>query len=240
MEHGDRIWAVDASLWGFGLTERWITVAEANELARYRQSALSALRCASPRDEALPPEALEASAEAPMTEIRSQGGTRRSREARSGRSLDSEDAAGGAVELTASPLPEEASPGRARGEGRRAREGPAGGPRGARRIGVRGDWLGIAARRRSHLAAMHVLEGEAIVWTLRHLLRRGGASHGARHIVLCDNLSKVCALSQGRASDWGMLRQCRQVCAMLLAGSTAARAMGPGFLGSCSLTGRQI
>lgn len=164
MEYGDRIWAVDAPLWVLVLTERGHPVTEADELARQRercrfrdpeveahgsrQRALSALRAASTRDVALPPEDQDAGFWLSTPPAHYQGGPGASRSLPLRRSPDSGETAGGAVELAAMPPPEE--------EVGRVREEPAGGARGAdppvlkevpAASVVRSDWRVIAARR---------------------------------------------------------------------------------------------
>ena len=65
-------------------------------------------------------------------------------------------------------------------------------------------WKVIAARRWRKPGKIGILEGEAIAWNLRRLVRNQ-SSFGKRHLVLSDNMSGVCAITKGRSSNNGVL-----------------------------------
>ena len=82
------------------------------------------------------------------------------------------------------------------------------------------DWQLRFAQHMQFPEAITVLEGRAVVATLRHKFRSLSCFH-QRHVHLCDNLGTVLALEKGRSSSLPLLRVCRRVACLLLATSSS-------------------
>ena len=82
------------------------------------------------------------------------------------------------------------------------------------------DWQLRFAQYMQHPEAITVLEGRAVVATLRHKFR-SLACFRQRHVHLCDNLGTVLALEKGRSPSPPLLRVCRRVACLLLATSSS-------------------
>lgn len=68
--------------------------------------------------------------------------------------------------------------------------------------------------------AITVLEGRAIVATLRHKFRSVSNFH-KQHAHLCDNLGTVLAVEKGRSSSMNLLKVCRRITCLFLATSSS-------------------
>lgn len=64
---------------------------------------------------------------------------------------------------------------------------------------------------------IHVLEGRALDWTVRHAAARGCRLRGRRLLIFGDNMSVKCAINKGCVCDWSLLHICRSVGATALA-----------------------
>ena len=84
-----------------------------------------------------------------------------------------------------------------------------------------GEWQTASAGRWRESESMPILEGRALVWSLRHSLR-SSECFGKRCFFLSDSMTQVLALSKGRSSTPKMNHICRQWGAMCLAGNVCA------------------
>ncbi|CAK0816959.1 unnamed protein product, partial [Prorocentrum cordatum] len=84
-----------------------------------------------------------------------------------------------------------------------------------------GRWQVVSSGGRARAEKIIVLEGRALVHSLRHALR-DSKSFGKRILFLCDNMGLVCAMEKGRSSAGGVLRVARQWAAWCLAGAVQA------------------
>ncbi|CAK0810560.1 unnamed protein product, partial [Prorocentrum cordatum] len=84
-----------------------------------------------------------------------------------------------------------------------------------------GRWQVVSSGGWARVENIVVLEGRAIVHSLRHALR-DSKSFGRRLLFLSDNMGLVCALQKGRSSAGGVLRIARQWAAWCLAGGVQA------------------
>ena len=66
-------------------------------------------------------------------------------------------------------------------------------------------WKTVHSRQISSSQPIHVKEGWAVEWVLKHLCR-SQKNFGKKHLSLCDNLGVVPALSKGRAQSDSMNR----------------------------------
>lgn len=83
-----------------------------------------------------------------------------------------------------------------------------------------GEWHRGMSRRWRQSEAQMVLEGRAVVIAIRRIIYRVGA-HRPRHLMLCDAMSVVLALTEGRSSSPRQLPVCRQWAACCLACGTS-------------------
>ena len=81
-------------------------------------------------------------------------------------------------------------------------------------------WAVCGRRRWAVQRAMPILEGEALLYGFRYLLR-SIKNHKRRLVILCDSLTVCCALVKGHSSRREMLRVCRSVGALALATGTS-------------------
>ena len=81
---------------------------------------------------------------------------------------------------------------------------------------LKGQWKVLSSGGWDREEAMVVLEGRSVVHAIKHICRSTSNQHH-RHLILSDNLSAVLALMKGRSSSRGLLRVCRQFCALTLA-----------------------
>ncbi|CAK0867888.1 unnamed protein product [Prorocentrum cordatum] len=84
-----------------------------------------------------------------------------------------------------------------------------------------GRWQVVSSGGWARSEKIIVLEGRALVHSLRHALR-DSKSFGKRILFLCDNMGLVCAMEKGRSSAGGVLRVARQWAAWCLAGAVQA------------------
>ncbi|CAK0877769.1 unnamed protein product [Prorocentrum cordatum] len=84
-----------------------------------------------------------------------------------------------------------------------------------------GRWQVVSSGGWARSEKIIVLEGRALVHSLRHALR-DSKSFGKRILFLCDNMGLVCAMEKGRSSAGGVLRVARQWGAWCLAGAVQA------------------
>ena len=81
---------------------------------------------------------------------------------------------------------------------------------------VEGEWSVLCSRKWERVEGMPVLEGRALVWGVRHVLRNS-KTHGRNFLLLSDAMAPILAISEGRSSAKGMMRVCRRVAALALA-----------------------
>ena len=79
-----------------------------------------------------------------------------------------------------------------------------------------GFWHEVLAGQWHFKEAIHILEARVVLLAVRRLARNVGL-RGFRHLILCDNMSVVLAISKGRASDFGLLQICRKIAAYSVA-----------------------
>ncbi|CAK0839605.1 unnamed protein product, partial [Prorocentrum cordatum] len=84
-----------------------------------------------------------------------------------------------------------------------------------------GRWQVVSSGGWARSEKIIVLEGRALVHSLRHALR-DSKSFGKRILFLCDSMGLVCAMEKGRSSAGGVLRVARQWAAWCLAGAVQA------------------
>ena len=78
------------------------------------------------------------------------------------------------------------------------------------------DWSLRFSQYMKYPEAITVLEGRAVLASLRHKFRSVGNFH-QQHAHLCDNLGTVLAIEKGRSASMGLLRVCRRIACLLLA-----------------------
>ena len=77
-------------------------------------------------------------------------------------------------------------------------------------------WQTIHSRRIDSDEPIHVKEGWAVLWVLKHL-SRAERNFSRKHLSLCDNMGLVLALSKGRAQSESMNKLCRKIAALSIA-----------------------
>lgn len=87
---------------------------------------------------------------------------------------------------------------------------------------IRGHWAICVSRKWRDKEPIFMLEARAGILALRRAVRRIGGFH-RRHVLIGDSMVAILALSKGRASHVGLLRQCRRQAALCVAANVVAR-----------------